>query len=326
MKTKIYNEIKTLENSHNDFQKKKGRIVRIFADNIKCFKCIDTKRTWKNRDNSTMTSLDGKGSYDIIGCYNCNNVGLICCSHTNNLMQNGFKIFNVNNDNWIERIEEIHNKASRDTHIMNNVDKWVSDINKLKVEPIKSVKIESVKIEPAKIESVKKEPVKIESVKKEPAKTESVKKEPAKTETMPLFEVCKRITQDYTEKSLNVNIEIGKIIDIVKNIVETYFGNIFSLIDLAKELKMSFSISNNQTITKDKLIKIKDGNYLGIKTCTRITKNTIKTGLFGRNKFAKEYTADIFILKPLNQKAIEKSLFIMGKIGEEMTDNILREF
>lgn len=335
MKNEIYNEIKTLENSYNDFQKRKGRIVRILADDITCFKCIDTKRTWKNRDNLTGLTLDEKGSYEILGCDNCNKIGLISYSQTNNLTYNGFKIFNVNNNNWIERIEEIHNKASRDSNIINNVNKWFSDINKLKDDLIKPVKIEPMKIEPTKIEPVKIAPTKIEPTKIEPVKIEPTKIEPMKivpikmepkVEIMPLFEVCKRITKEHTEKSLDVNIEIGVIIDIVKNAVETYFGNVFSLIDLAKELRVSFSISNSQSITNDKLIKIKDNNYLGIKTCTRITQNIIKTGLFEKNKLAKEYRADIFILKPLNQKAIEKTLFIMGKIGEEMTDDILNEF
>jgi hypothetical protein len=319
MKNEIYNEIKTLENSYNDFQKRKGKIVRILADNITCFNCIDTKRSWKNRDNPTGSSLsangngigngNGNGNYDIIGCYNCNRVGLISSSHTNNLTQNGFKIFNVNNNNWIERIEEIHNKGSRDINIINKVNNCSSDANKLNIELYKPVRIEPVRIEPVRIEPVRIEP----------------KVEP-KVETMPLFEVCKRITKTYTEKSLDVNIELGIIINIVKNAVETYFGNVFSLMNLVKELRVSFSISNSQSVTTDKLIKIKDNNYLGIKTCTRITQNTIKTGLFGRNKLANEYSADIFILKPLNQKAIEKAIFIMGKIGEEMTDDILREF
>ena len=300
MKNEIYNEIKTLENSPNDFQKRKGKIVRILADNITCLKCIDSKRSWKNRDNLAGLSLSGNGNYDIIGCNNCNNIGLISCSHTNNLTHNGFKVFNANNNNWIERIEEIYNKGSRDTNIMNTVNKWLSDIKFLKDELAKP-KVELVKVEP-------------------------IKEELVKEETMPIFEVCKRITKDYTEKSLDMNFEIGKIIDIIKNVVQAYFGNVFSLVNLVKELKVSFSISNSQSITVDKLIKIKDNNYLGIKTCTRITKNKIKTGLFKKKKFAKEYRADIFILKPLNQKAIDKALIIMGKIGEEMTDTILKEF
>lgn len=159
--------------------------------------------------------------------------------------------------------------------------------------------------------------------------TPTINESPLKIETeeeKPLFEVCKRITKDYLEKSMDVEIEVGKMIDIVKDAVEAYFGNIFSLVDLCKELKVSFSISDSQSVCVDKLVKIKDNNYLGIKTCTKVSQKEIKTGLFGKKNFAKEYTADIFILKPLNQSAIVKANSIISKINLEMTDDILNEF
>lgn len=303
MKNEIYNEIQKLENNSNEIYKKKGRCIRILADTISCFICLDTRRNWKNRNNMLSTSLDCKGNYEIVGCLNCNNVGLISYSQTNNLVQNGYKIFQVNNNNWIERIEEIHNKASRDISIIKKVNEWINNIDNSNNFNIQEVN-----------------PTKVEIVKTIPVKTELY------VETMPLFEVCKRITKDYTEKSLNIEIEIGKIIEIVKSAVETYFCNVFSLVNLAKELKMSFYISDDKSEITNKLIKIKENNYLGIKTYTKITKNVIKTGLFKKKKFAKVYTADIFILKPLNKKATEKAIMIMGKIGEEMTDDILKEF
>jgi len=308
MKNEIYNEIQRLENSLNEFQKKKGRCIRFLADIISCFICIDTRRNWKNRNNILSTSLHTKGNYEIVGCLNCNNIGHITYSDKINLIQNGFKVFQVNNNNWIERIEEIHNKASRDISIIKKVNEWINNINHAN---------NANNANNANVEQV--EPVKVENGKNVLVKDSQV-------EMIPLFEVCKRITKDYTEKSLNIDIEVGKIIDIVKNAVETYFGNVFSLVDLAKELRISFYISEGKSETNDKLIKIKDNNYLGIKTYTKITKNIIRTGLFGKKKFAKAYTADIFILKPLNKKAIEKANIIMGKIGEEMIDNILKEF
>jgi hypothetical protein len=306
MKNEIYNEIQKLENNSNEIYKKKGRCIRILADTISCFICIDTKKNWKNKNNISSISLDSNGNYEIVGCLNCNNTGLISYSQTNNITQNGYKIFQVNNNNWIERIEEIHNKASRDTSIIKKVNEWINNIN----NPNKPYNLNIQEVKPTKVEIVKAIPVKNE----------------LSVETMPLFEVCKRITKDYTEKSLNIDIEVGKIIEIVKSTIETYFGNIFSLVDLAKELRMSFYISDGKSESNDKLIKIKDNNYLGIKTYTKITQNVIRTSLFGKNKFAKVYTADIFILKPLNKKAIEKANMIMGKIGEEMTDDILKEF
>lgn len=331
MKNEIYNEIKTLENSSNDIQKRKGRCIRLLADNITCFKCIDTKRSWKNKNNLSLSFINNSGSCDIVGCNNCNNVGFISSSHTNNLIQNGFKVFHVDNNNWIERIEQIFNKASRDINIINKVNEWINETNKLKIKQVEYVRIESVKaypdiIKPEKVDSEIIKSEKVEPERVETKRTEPVKVETIKVETMPLFEVCKRITKEHVEKSLDVEVEVGRIISIVKSAVEAYFGNVFSLVDLAKELTVSFSISNSKSIATDKLIKIKDNNFLGIKTCTKITQNVIKTRLFGRNKFAKEYIADIFILKPINQLAIEKALFIMGKIGKEMTDDILKEF
>jgi hypothetical protein len=150
-----------------------------------------------------------------------------------------------------------------------------------------------------------------------------VVKEP---EEKALFEVNKRITRHHIEKTLEVDIEVGKIVDIVKSSVEAYFGNVFSMVDLCKELKVSFTISESESSTTDKLIKIKDNNYLGIKTSVKTTQNKIKTGLFEKNKYAKEYTADIFILKPLNEEAIEKSKLIMSKISDDMINDILKEF
>jgi hypothetical protein len=296
IKNEIFGEITALENNTNELQKRKGRTIRLFANNVSCFKCIDTKKSWTTRTNLPWSALDGRGSYDIVGCSNCSKQKWINCSHTNDCRDNDLKIFNVKNDNWKERLEEIYNKASKDVYIVESVNKWINDLNNNT------------------------------SITNKPEPTLQNNNEETCVDTKPLFEVCKRITKDYLEKSLDVNIEVGKIIDIVKNTVEAYFGNTFSLVDLAKELKVSFSISDSQSETNDKLIKIKDNNYLGIKTCTKITNNIIKTGLFEKNKFAKEYTADIFILKPLNENAVEKATMIMGKIGEEMTDDILKDF
>ena len=81
-----------METSSNDIIKRKGRTIRILADTISCFKCIDTKRSLKNKNNSQYTTINSKINYDIIGCYNCNNVGWISCSHTNNFTENDQKL------------------------------------------------------------------------------------------------------------------------------------------------------------------------------------------------------------------------------------------
>jgi hypothetical protein len=269
MKDKIYSEIERLENSNNDLNKRKGRTVRLIADTVHCFKCIDTKRCWHDRSNLPWCAMDGKGNFDISGCPECNNIGWITCSHSNYNEENGVSIFHRDDNNcWDLRFEQLYKKG-------------------LTME--KNINASTV-----------------------------VNKA--------LFELNKRITRKHVESSLEVDIEVGKIINIVKEAVEGYFGDIFSLADLCKELKVSFTISESESCATDKHIKIKDNNYLGIKTSVKTTQNKIKTGLFEKNKYAKEYTADIFILKPLNEEAIEKSKVIMNKISEDMINDILKDF
>jgi len=290
MKDKIYEEIQRLENSTiSEINRRKGRTVRLIADTISCFKCLDTRRAWKDRDNLPLSSFDGRGKFDIIGCTECNKIGWINCSHSNYNEENGISIFHKDDYNcWDLRFEQLVKKGSNDNYIKTKVEEWINP--------------------PKVVEEVK----------------EEVKE--VKNKVSALFEVNKRITKQHLESSLEMDIEVGKIVNIVKETVEAYFGNVFSLVDLCKELKVSFSISESQSISTDKLIKIKDNNYLGIKTNVKTTQHKIKTGLFEKNKYAKEYTADIFILKPLNNEAVEKSNYIMSKIGEDMMNDILKEF
>jgi hypothetical protein len=341
MKNEIYKEIKRLENSSDDILKRKGKTIKILADNISCFQCIDTKKCLKNKNNHpSQLSLNNMQNYDIVGCYECNNVGLLCSPHTNNLTYNGFKLFNVNNKNWLERLEQLYNKASKDISIMNIVNMELNQDNHVKNELLsnkistsnKSSNNDFLKNHNTIDQSSNNNNIlQTSNNNNNILQTSNNNNNILQTSNnnnniLPLFEICKRIKKQYIENSLNVEIEIGKIINIVTSTVEAYFGNTFSLVDLIKELTISFTISDSKSISYDKLIKIKNNNYLGIKTCTKITEHIIKTGIFGKNKFAKEYTADIFILKPLNQSAIEKANMIMGKIGEEMTNDIFNMF
>lgn len=145
-------------------------------------------------------------------------------------------------------------------------------------------------------------------------------------EQKPLFEVCKTIKKEHIETSLDGNVEVGKIVDIVKNVVEAYFGDIFPLINLTKELTVSFSMSDSKDICYDQLIKIQGNNYLGIKTSSQVTNKKLNTGLFGGTKYAKEYKAYIFIIKPQNASGVRKAQEIMNGIGSEMIENIMNEF
>jgi hypothetical protein len=299
IKGDIYNEIERLLAREEEHSKIRGYTIKQVADTIGCGRCLDSRLCWKDRDNLPFAAWDGRGNYDIMSCPECTNYSWRFCSHTNDYRENGIRVFHKDNTNWHERIDELFNKANSDSYIIDKVHKFRDNLRK----PI----ADKVEEETKPVEESQPIENKVE-------------------EEQPLFEVCKRITRDYTEKSLEVEIEVGKIIDIVKDTVEAYFGNVFSLVDLCKELKVSFSISDSQSINHDKLTRIAQNNYLGIKTTTRVTQNKIKTGLFKKDCFAKEYSADIFILKPLNDAATEKAKTIVSKIATDMTDEILRDF
>ena len=57
MKTDIYKEIEKLENSSNIHNKKKGHFVRLVADDIKCFICLDTQQYLRDRNNLPWSSF-----------------------------------------------------------------------------------------------------------------------------------------------------------------------------------------------------------------------------------------------------------------------------
>ena len=299
IKVDIFNEIERLLGREEEHSKIRGYTIKQIADTIGCGRCLDSRLCWKDRDNLPFASWDGRGNYDIMSCPECTNYSWRFCSHTNDYRENGIRVFHKDNTNWHERIDELFNKANNDSYILDKVHQFRDSLRK----PIEDVK---------PIENIVETHVEPEQTKAE--------------EEQPLFEVCKRVTKDYTEKSLEVDVEVGRIVDIVKNTVEAYFGNVFSLVDLCKELKVSFQISDSQSISHDKVTRISGNNYLGIKTTTKITENKIKTGIFKKDSFAKEYSADIFILKPLNEAATEKAKTIVSKIATDMTDEILRDF
>ena len=106
MKNKIYAKSKQMSISTNKETKKIGKIINKYIDNFNCYYCLDTNKCWKTRDNSFFAGFDRRGQYDIIRCNHCSNGNWYSCSHTNNLQENGIKIFNIN-DNIEDRIKEL---------------------------------------------------------------------------------------------------------------------------------------------------------------------------------------------------------------------------
>lgn len=293
IRNNIYTKIELLEKSNMIHEQDMGAAIRHLADSIKCFNCLDTGKSWQDRKGLPFAAWDGRGKYDIMKCIHCSSGKFSSCSHYNELRENGIWVFHSKNEKWEDRFNELKQKVERDD-IINMVKK-----------------------------NQEKEQDKEYEKKREKEKDEHNKEllEP------PLYEVCKSIHQTHTETTLDIHIGVNEIVGLIKNTVEAYFGDIFSIVELSKELNISFNISDSESIRHDKITKIIGNNYLGIKTTTKLTQQKLKTGFFDKGRYAREYNADIFIIKnPLNHLGREKAKFILSKIANDMTDDILTYF
>jgi len=97
MKQEVIQYAKSKLGSSDSETKKFGKIIIKNIDNFNCYYCLDTGKTWRERD-SIFAKLDGRGNYDIRKCNRCSNDSWIQCSHTQNHNSPlGIKIFRTNN-------------------------------------------------------------------------------------------------------------------------------------------------------------------------------------------------------------------------------------
>ena len=77
--------------------KKFGKLIIKNINNFECYYCLDTGKTWRERENMLFSSWDGRGKYDIHKCNHCSNDNWIECTHSQNPQSaGGIKIFRTN--------------------------------------------------------------------------------------------------------------------------------------------------------------------------------------------------------------------------------------
>ena len=299
MKDAILAEIQLLEQSENLLDRKRGRTIRLVLESIRCVTCLDTRRYWKFRDGLPWSALDLRGYYDVMGCSDCSDGHWIACSITSDLREHDIRVYHKENRDAKDRMYEMYAVGVRDRHLMEEVERWLfPSAPSASQTPSSSLTPVTAVAPPA---------------------------EPA-SESKPLFKECQRLLREYREETTEGELEVGKIVNTVKQVVEAYFGDVFSLAELCAKLTVSFQMSDTQSINHDKLIMISNNNYLGIKTCTKVTDQKLSLGFMKGSRYAKEYSAEIFILQPLNQPAVEKAEFIMSKIATDVMEEILESF
>jgi hypothetical protein len=140
------------------------------------------------------------------------------------------------------------------------------------------------------------------------------------------WDLCEKKFVSHEETSTNVDVEIGKIAQLVSKAVQAYFGDIFSLSQIMDNVTLSFSTSSTKHETDEKIIMHKDMNYLLIKLQTKTGSNKIKTGLFKKDKISKIYIAEICCLRPVNEAAEIKCKRLMNHKINEILDDVVETF
>ena len=126
-------------NSKDRIDKKLSKILLQNINYFNCYYCLDTKKTWKYRDNLPWSKLDGRGEFDIIGCSNCNFSKWISCSHTNEIVCNNIKVFKKDNVNKNDIIFQL--KKYFADRINTNDEKWILTKTKEFQKSIKSTEL-----------------------------------------------------------------------------------------------------------------------------------------------------------------------------------------
>jgi hypothetical protein len=135
------------------------------------------------------------------------------------------------------------------------------------------------------------------------------------------WDMCQRKIVSHEETSLDADLEIGKIAQMVCSAVQAYFGDIFSIVQISENVKLSFSTSSSTHLTDDKIIMHQDMNYLLIKLQSKTGTNKIKTGLFKKDKTSKVYIAEVCCFRPKNKAAEDECKRLMS----EKVHDVLRE-
>lgn len=140
------------------------------------------------------------------------------------------------------------------------------------------------------------------------------------------WDLCEQKFVSHEETSLNIEVEVGKIAQMVCKSVQAYFGDIFSMIQIAENISLSFMSGETSHHTDDKIILHEGTNYLLIKLQTKSGSKKIKTGVFKKDKTSRVYIAEICCLRPKNKAAEDKCKKLMNQKINEVLHNVTETF
>ena len=130
------------------------------------------------------------------------------------------------------------------------------------------------------------------------------------------------------EKTYELEVEIGKIIDTCKQVLESYMGNIHSTINLIKNIKLNISCLDEESSKNTLLCEEVEPNqfmYIVIKNHSTQKKKS-RFGMYNYQKFYLDIQIDIFEIKTLNDSAHHLCNKIINKSAEKNINEIIKLF
>ena len=135
-------------------------------------------------------------------------------------------------------------------------------------------------------------------------------------------------TKNKTIDSTTLNIEIGKVIKKVKNIIETHLGNFISLINVIEDIDMTLNLSSEKSkdcksITEQKIDSDGLPIYMLLKIIIENDKEDCSlTQWCGCIKNTINFSYVYAIMKPKNNAAINKADDLVNQLSEDLDHDI----
>ncbi len=250
---------------------------------IKCPKCLDTGKLWKGRD-SPFAHFDGRGSFDVIRCNNCSNGNWLYCSHSSNLSEFGIKLFHKDDNNISNRISIVNNIII----LLQSKEKEAND--KLEREKLEKLERERLEQEACFLIRQNEEKEKEQKREQEQKRIKQEQEQKEQDEQRKREQERKRIEQEQADESykisliqrkrerieramndnnpqpiwgqslensfsttttnLHLNVELGKLIEKTTNAIQAYGGDLISLANTIKDIKIDLDYSSKDEKTE----------------------------------------------------------------------------
>jgi hypothetical protein len=281
---------------------------------IKCKYCLDRKYLWRPRLNPMARMDFVNGGFDVTKCTKCNGGDWVRCSHSSENYEGGERLLKEDDSDEL-RYSMISGRANQ---ILCNKKK-MDEINAIKAENDRKEAL--AKLEREIKEKEQKEKERQRKMEEERKLIEEVDRQMNDGLDKPKYDNSIDNNFSSITENMNINIELGKMLDKVKNALATYSGDLFALVDLIKDVKFDLTISSEQeSSSQTKCISTRTKNGYPAYLILKAKANKIKSSCSllewcGLIESTTKISLDYTVTFPKNNKAKEECEDIISEIA-----------